>query len=131
MPKYNPKDAYMQTLLVKEGDQSFAPVVCATLGEAVIEVARWSAAEQAKARFRITGMDKGNEYSWRKFPSISRTWPKSIAHALAIAKHQYLRRMAGVHAVLWRAPPTDIRGSHSFPPANRTGRCGGEHKRFV
>ena len=69
MPKYNPKDAYQQTLLVKEGDQSFAPMVCATLGEAVIEVARWSEAEQAKARFRIAGKDKGYEYSWAEIPA--------------------------------------------------------------
>ena len=68
MPKYNHKDAYLQTLLVKDGDESFAPMVCTTLGEAVIEVARWSEAEQAKARFRIVGPGKGYEYSWGDLP---------------------------------------------------------------
>jgi hypothetical protein len=68
MPKYNRKDAYLQTILVKDGDRSFKPMTCATLAEAVIEVARWSEAEQAKARFRITGKDKGYEYSWAEIP---------------------------------------------------------------
>ena len=68
MPEYNPKDLNLQTVLVKDGDRSFTPMVCPSLAEAVIEVARWSEAEQAKARFRITGTDKGYEYSWAEIP---------------------------------------------------------------
>jgi hypothetical protein len=68
MPEYNPKDINLQTVLVKDGDRSFTPMVCPSLAEAVIEVARWSEAEQAKARFRITGKDKGYEYSWAEIP---------------------------------------------------------------
>jgi hypothetical protein len=64
MPEYNPRDIYRETVLVKDGDRSFEQMVCPSLGEAVKEVACWSEDEQAKARFRITGADKGYEYSW-------------------------------------------------------------------
>ncbi|MGC1715666.1 MAG: hypothetical protein WA776_14045 [Xanthobacteraceae bacterium] len=68
MPKFNLEDINLQTVLVKAGDRSFTAMVCPSLAEAVIEVARWSEAEQAKARFRITGKDKGYEYSWAEIP---------------------------------------------------------------
>lgn len=64
MPAYNPKDRNLPTVLLKAGDQSFTPMECHTLAEAVVEVARWSGDEQAKARFRIIGKDKGYEYIW-------------------------------------------------------------------
>lgn len=68
MPVYNPKDIDSETVLVKAGDRTFTPKVCPTLAEAVTEVACWSEAEQAKARFGITGKDKGYEYSWAEIP---------------------------------------------------------------
>lgn len=68
MPEYNPKDINRETVLVKDGDRSFEQMVFPTLAEAVIEVGRWSEAEQKKARFRITGTDKGYEYSWADIP---------------------------------------------------------------
>ncbi len=68
MPIYNPKDIDRETVLVKDGDRTFTPMVCPSLAEAVREVACWSEAEQAKARFRITGTGKGYEYSWGDLP---------------------------------------------------------------
>jgi hypothetical protein len=68
MPEYNPKDINQETVLLKDGDRSFEQMVFPTLTEAVQEVACWSGAEQAKALFRITGTDKGYEYSWADIP---------------------------------------------------------------
>jgi hypothetical protein len=68
MPEYNPRDIYRETVLAKNGDRSFEQMVFPTLAEAVQEVACWSEAEQAKARFRITGADKGYEYTWTDIP---------------------------------------------------------------
>ena len=64
--QYNPKDINIETVLVKAGDRSFTPMVCPSLAEAVIEVARWS--EDESTRFRITGKDMGYEYSWADIP---------------------------------------------------------------
>lgn len=62
MVAYHPDDINKQTVLAKNGDASFKPIVCVTLSEAVIEVKnRWREADQARARFKITG---GREYTW-------------------------------------------------------------------
>jgi hypothetical protein len=68
MPKFDPEDINLQTVLHKHGDRAFQPMVCGTLGEAMLEVGRWPKSEQAKARFRITGKDKGYEYTTADLP---------------------------------------------------------------
>lgn len=40
MPKYNPEDKNLQTVLHKHGDRAFQPMVCGTLGEAMLKVTR-------------------------------------------------------------------------------------------
>lgn len=60
MPEYRPEDINQQTILYKDGDQSFE-MRCPTLQEAVIEVKnRWSKDDQERARFKIAG----REFSW-------------------------------------------------------------------
>jgi len=62
MPDFGEKDWAVPTLLSKDGEPSFR-MECHTLQEAFVRVERWPTADQARARFWVTGKDKG--YSFR------------------------------------------------------------------
>jgi hypothetical protein len=61
MTAYRPDDYKEQTLLSKDGDKAFEPVLCSSLQEAIVEVRKWSELDQQRARLKIAG---GREYTW-------------------------------------------------------------------
>jgi hypothetical protein len=68
MPDFREEDWGLPAFLSKDGEPSFR-MECPTLQEALAKVERWLAADQARARFWVTGKDKG--YSFR---FLDRRW---------------------------------------------------------